>query len=153
MRHKGNISYVNEQRNKIIPELFRQAVVLAPVPSSPIMICEKAVELPTKEFYVSFDAALCYIRKRYYHNKHHTFSSRYKQKLYEALYEKFVELKQLHEEMLLTDVVSLALGCTAPCLGLSPSQFYTILLKYQKKMKNSPTRFLPRHHSTFHNHP
>lgn len=137
MRHKGSISHVNQERDKIIPLLYRRAINLVQWPADTMTICEKAASLPVDEFYISNDAAVDYVRHRYYRGEQKKFRSTYKQKLYDALYDKFMEAASRPENInkSLPEVVTNILSTAAPCSGLTPLQFYYSYLKFKKKRK------------------
>ena len=106
-------------------------------PADTMDICRKAASLPVSKFYISQDAAVSYIRHRYYHDDCKKFCSRYKQQLYDALYEKFLELtmRPEYENRVLPEVVAIALDHPAPCSGLAPAQFYRIMRRHRKEQK------------------
>jgi hypothetical protein len=106
-------------------------------PADTMTICEKAVTLPVDEFYISSDAAIDYVRHRYYRGECKQFRSVYKQQLYDALYERFEEVIARPENInkSLPDLVIGVLATPAPCSGLTPWQFYYSLLRYKKENK------------------
>ena len=137
MRHKGSISHTCQERDRIVPLLFRKATDLVQWPASVMDICKKAANLPVKEFYISSDAAIEYVRHRYYWNERKKFRSSYKQMLYDELYERFEKRVNLPENAnkSLPDIVITILATSAPCCGLTPLQLYTIMLQHRKKLQ------------------
>lgn len=135
MRHKGSISHTNLERDEIVPLLYRKATELVEWPADTMKICEKAATLPVKKFYISHDAAVEYVRHRYYHGVRKEFRSPYKQQLYDSLYDVFIRLvnNPVYSNRILPDLVSIAIHSPAPCSGLAPFQFYCIMLRYKKK--------------------
>ena len=137
MRHKGSVSQINLDREKIIPALYRKAKAVASWPTNVMKLCEIAAGLPVTKFYISFDSALYYVRSRFYYKKNKKFTDPFRQKLYDAFYDRFLELKEspAHKEKKIPDVVLLALLSPAPTCGLSPLRIYYILLKNKKIKK------------------
>lgn len=135
MRHKGSISHTCQERDKIVPLLFRKAKSLVQWPAEIMDICRMAASLPVREFYISSDAAIKYVRSRYYWKEKKKFRSKYKQKLYDELYDRFEEMAKQPENInkSLPDIVITVLASPAPCCGLSPEQLYFTMLKYKKK--------------------
>lgn len=135
MRHKGSKSHVNLERDKVVPALYHKAKELVEWPASEMAVCRMAASLPVKEFYVGFDSAVEYVRNRYYHQKRKEFQSPYKQQLYDALYEQFLNIVDLPENRntFITELVLRVLSKPAPCVGLSPLQLYYIMLRHKKK--------------------
>lgn len=135
MRHKGSISHINLERDKIVPQLYRQAIKLVQWPADTMTVCTKAASLPVNEFYISNDAAVEYVRNRFYRNKLKQFRSTYKQKLYDALYEKFIQVVNLPENSNkpIPEIVTIVLASKAPCSGLTPLQLYYTMLKHKKR--------------------
>ena len=135
MRHKGSISQINIERNKVVLELFQRAKNLVKWPSNITTICETAAKLPVDKFYISTDAAVVYVRQRYYNNKIKIFNSPYKQQLYEVMYKNFLKVVESPENKnrSLPELVIKVLAMPAPCLGLAPFQFYMAVLRQQKK--------------------
>ena len=77
------------------------------------------------------------MRRRYYNDKTKIFRSPYKQRLYDALYEKFIEIVSRPENngRSLPELVLKVLQQPAPCLGLAPFQLYMAVLRQKKKLK------------------
>ena len=137
MRHKGSVSQVNIERNRIIPYLYRKAKTLASWPTDTKSLCRIAASLPVPQFYISDEAAVYYIRNRLYHGKEKKFSNIYKQKLYRALYDKFLELMESehYSNLSISELARKALTYPAPCSGLTPTTLYTVILDYMKRRK------------------
>ena len=126
MRHKGSISQVNIERKKILLQLYRNAIKIAPYPFDHIKICEIMAEMKVPEHFISMDAATLYVRTRFYSGKRILFSSKYKQKLYDSLYEEVMKLREYtcHAGKSIPEIVILALSKPAPCIGMKPSTIY-----------------------------
>lgn len=139
MKHKGSISQVNIARNLMAERLFREAKRVASWPTNTMRLCEIAANLPVREFYIAEEAALAYIRKRINTGVSPSFVTPYKQRLYDALYERVRELQQQerYADVPLTVVVGAALASSAPCLGVTPRSLYLLIThkKYKKKGK------------------
>lgn len=137
MRHKGSISHINLERDKVVPILYRKAKTMVEWPADTMKICKKAATLPVSEFYISLDAAVEYVRKRYYYSRKKRFRSEYKQQLYEALYDRFLEIVEKDENInrSLPELVSMAISSPAPCSGLTPYKLYCTMLRLRKKGK------------------
>lgn len=141
MRHKGSVSQVNIERDRLVPALFRKAKGLVQWPTRMMAICEYVALMPAPEFFISSDTAVVYIRRRYCQNIQKPFQSRYKQMLYDALYERFVELMETPGMKLsIPAAVLRALESPAPCCGLSPWQIYSIMLRHNKQSGKSGRR-------------
>lgn len=121
MKHKNSVTqtYIKRDRD-VLPMLFRQAVAAATFPTTMRKLCTIAATLPTPFFCISDDAALDYTRKRYLNGIEKKFKSPYKQRLYNAFWEKFCEIKNECPQMSLQSAVFRALSCPAPCVGLTP---------------------------------
>jgi len=134
MRHKGSISQVNIQRDKEILSIFRQAKRQASWPTNIWRLCEIAADLPATEYYISDEMAIRYASNRLKKGRKCKFSNKYKQRLYESLYDKILELRQLdkYKKKSLTAVVNAALSMKAPCIGLTPRKIYLLLLRHKK---------------------
>ncbi len=89
-------------------------------------LCEIAAGLPVEEFYISDEYAVRYTRNRFCYDKTTSFANKYKQQLYEALYEQFLELRQQerYAGRPLAEVVQAALCTPAPCIGMTPRAIY-----------------------------
>lgn len=137
-RHKGSISHTNLQRDKVVLDLFRKAKSRVSWPADTMTICEAAASLPVDRFYISQDAAVCYVRRRYYHDKVTVYRSHYRQQLYEALYDAFTIAVGRPENRYrpLPDIVINILQSPAPCLGLAPFQIYLAVLRLKKKKQD-----------------
>lgn len=130
-RHKGSISQINVERDRMAAVLYREAKRIASWPTSTMRLCEIAANMPTKEFYISEEFAVRYVRKRIYAGVAQSFTNKFKQKLYEALFDRVVELRkrEKYREASLPAVVQAAIMTPAPCLGLTPRNIYMILPK------------------------
>jgi len=138
VRHKGCISQVNIKRDKAILSLYRQAMNIVEWPTDCMKICEIAANLPAPEFFISEETALVYIRDRYINNKNHRFNSPYRQRLYDALYQRFVSLREVPSNSN-KDILSLvleALQSQAPCIGITPQWIYYVITR-QRKQRHS----------------
>jgi hypothetical protein len=137
MKHQKSVTqtYIERDR-KVLPELIRRAKHQASYPTSANKLYHIAAELPTDKFYIGDDAACEYIRKRFLHQVHPKFISPYKQRLFDALYDEVVKMKESekYRSMGLKDVTLLALGHQAPCVGLTP---YIIGLKIFRQRKHA----------------
>lgn len=131
MKHKGSISQTYLKRDEVIlPMLLRKARNLASWPTTMQQLCCIAASLPTPFFCISDDAALDYIRKRHLHGIVKSFSTEYRQRLYEAFWDEFVAVYEKSPELGLQNCVLRALSRQAPCVGLSP---HVIQLKIAHK--------------------
>ena len=127
MKHRGSISQTYLRRdNKAVPDLYRRAKALAEYPTTTMNIFEIAASLPVDTFYIADDAALSYVRSRIYTNVKRTFRNRYKQKLFDALYDEVMKMleESRYQEMGLAATVIIALSRPAPCVGLTPGALY-----------------------------
>lgn len=127
MKHRGSISQTYLRRdNKAVPDLYKRARSMAEYPTTTISIFEIAATLPVDAFYIADDAALSYIRCRVYNNEKRTFRNRYKQQLFDALYEQVEAMmrQSRYQEMGLAATVIVALSKPAPCIGLTPMALY-----------------------------
>ena len=139
MRHKGSISQVNIERDRMVPVLFRKAKSLVAWPTKMSVICELVANMPVTEFFISSDTAIVYVRNRYGGKEVRPFQSQYKQLLYDTLYDRFLELMEKNRKRKsIPYVVQLALASSAPCLGISPYQVYQIMLRHKKLLKQRP---------------
>ena len=132
MKHKRSVSQAYIERDRrVLPELIRQAKHQATYPTTMNVLYKIAAELPTDKFYISDDAALAYIRKRYFHKVVPRFISPFKQRLFEALYDEVTAMMacKKYREMGWKNATILALQRPAPCVGLTP---YIIGLRYRK---------------------
>ncbi|MBR0166144.1 MAG: hypothetical protein IJQ13_04620 [Prevotella sp.] len=127
MKHKGSISHTYKRRDAVvIPFLFRKAKMVAEYPTNTHKLFKIAADLPVDRFYISDDAALRYIRKRYYKGKHDKFRSKYKERLFEALYDLVCDMMNddRYKSKGLATTTMLALLRPAPCVGLTPNEIY-----------------------------
>ena len=121
MKHKNSVTQTYIKRDcDILPTLFKQARTMAVFPTTMRKICTIAAGLPTPFFCISDDAALDYARKRYLNGLEKHFKSPYKQRLFNAFWDKFLEIKTRCPQMSLQSAVFSALACPAPCVGLTP---------------------------------
>lgn len=132
MKHKGSISHTYKRRDAVaIPLLFRKAKTVAEYPISIPKLLKIAADLPVDRFYITDDAALRYVRKRFYGRKRLTYRSKYKERLFDALYEQVCLMMgedKYRKEGLATTTI-LALSRPAPCVGLTPNEIYLRYLK------------------------
>ncbi len=137
MRHKGSVSQVNKKRNETLLSLFSKAKNKVSWPADMKKICRVMADMPVGEFYISDEAATVYAWQRFYHGQRKRFKSRRRQRLYDAFYQKVLELKRKPEykESPISTIATIALLQPAPCIGLEPSFIYTILLKERGKLK------------------
>lgn len=136
MKHKGSISQTYIRRdNEVIPSLYSRAADVAEYPINVEGLFEIAANLPVRQFYISDDAAIAYIRGRVLNNRDIRFKSPYKQKVFEALYDIVIELmnSEKHHGKDIPTVTLLALTRPAPCIGLSPQVIKQKYLVYKKK--------------------
>lgn len=127
MKHKGSISQAFLRRDTVvIPEIYRRAKQLAEYPTTTENLFRIAAELPVDKYYISDDAALRYIRHRLYKGKKKKFLSRYKEMVFEALYEKVTDMmkEERYKKQGLATTVICAMETPAPCIGLSPFELY-----------------------------
>jgi len=138
MRHKGSISQVNIERDKLVPVLFRKAKGMVQWPTCMTAICQLVASMPVPEFFISSDTAIVYVRRRYYNNVCQQYRNKYKQLLFDALYDRFLELMNSSrmKKKSIPGIVLTALSSPAPCCGLSPLQVYSIMLRYNKQVKS-----------------
>lgn len=136
MKHKGSITQTYLDRDRMAEVLFRQAKHLAEWPTNTMRLCEIAASLPVDEFYLSEENAVAYIRRRINHGIRKTFTNKYKQQLYEAFYERVMELRDLEKfrDASIPVLVSAALATPAPCIGLRPINLYVIINR-RKRIK------------------
>lgn len=139
MKHKGSVSQVNIARDRMVAVLFREAKRLATWPTNTMRLCEIVAELPVREFFLPEENALTYIRQRHYYGIITPFTNKYRQRLYDALYDRVMELwaTDRYRGASIPVVVAAALQTEAPCLGLSPRCIYLLIphRKYPKKKK------------------
>ena len=134
MKHKGSISQAYRLRNStVIPRLFSKAKKLAEYPTTTQKLFEIAANLPVDRFYISDDAALEYVRNRYYRGVIKKFRNPYKAKLFEAFYDTFRKMMEeeryRHENI--STVAILALTRPAPCIGMAPRKMHQRYLDYK----------------------
>lgn len=136
-RHKGAVSQINLERDKMVHALFKKAKNMVQWPTRIATICELVAMMPVPKFFISFETAVVYIRRRYYYNTQITFEAQHKQLLYDALYARFIELRdnQSYKNVSLPGLVLKALESQAPCVGISPCVIYEIVLNYRKQAK------------------
>ena len=115
----------------MIPVLFRKAKRIAEWPTKKMRLCEMVADMPVPQFYISEEAAASVVGKRFYQGVYTTFQNPYRQRLYDALYEKVVQLKDTDRfrNASLLSIVSHALQQPAPCIGLTPISIYFLLPK------------------------
>ena len=137
MRHRGSVSQINKDRNKTIIYLYRKALDMLPWPTTQQEICEKIAILPTPQFYISFDTALYYVRCRYYQKQEKQFLNEYKQRLFDAFFNRFLELVEnpSYRNYKMKTLINMALDSPAPCLGMSPWMIYDFLRKHRRERK------------------
>lgn len=127
MKHKGSISQAFLRRDTIIiPDIYRRAKSLATYPTTTENLFKIAADLSVDKYYISDDAALRYVRRRYYKGERKKFLSPFKEKLFNALYEKVLRMmeEEKYREQGLATTIILALNTPAPCIGLSPLELY-----------------------------
>lgn len=135
MKHKGSISHAYKRRDTVvIPFLFRKAKQIAEYPTNIHKLFKIAADLPVDRFYISDDAAVRYVYKRYNKKKHKIHRSEYKERLFEALYNLVCSMmaEDKYRKLGLTTTTILALSRPAPCVGLSPHEIYL----RQKNLRN-----------------
>ncbi len=123
MKHKGAVSQTYIERDyHVLPELIRRAKHIATYPITSRGLFKLAANLPTEKFYITDDAALLYINKRCIHGIIPHFTSPYKRKLFNALYEEVMKMKksEKYKDMGLRHITILALNHPAPCVGMRP---------------------------------
>lgn len=137
MKHKGSISQINVARNRMAERLFHKAKRIASWPTNTMRLCEMAALMPVEEFYLPEENALTYVRRRVLRGDTMKFTNKYKQQLYDALFERVKELwkREKYSNASIPVVVAAALSTPAPCLGLSPRNIYMLIphRKYPKK--------------------
>ena len=134
MKHKNSITQAYRSRNSnIIPRLFSKAKKLAEYPTTTKRLFEIAADLPVDRFYISDDAALEYMRNRYYRGIAKKFKNPYKSKLFEAFYETFCEMmkEERYSGEKISTVAILALSRPAPCIGMAPRKMHQRYLDYK----------------------
>lgn len=139
MKHKNNITQTYIRRDReVLPKLFSQALKAATYPTTMRQVSNIAATLPTPFFCIADDAALDYARKRFLNGTVKHFRSPYKQRLYDAFWEKFVAIKKECPALSLQSAVLRALSCPAPCVGLTPwiIQFKVSRILNKKKSNN-----------------
>lgn len=122
----------------IIPHLFRRAKTLAEYPTTSKKLFKIAAELPVDRYYISDDAALRYVRGRYYKGHKKKFSSIYKKRLFESLYDQVCEMmkeKKYRDQGLATTTI-LALLRPAPCIGVTPYYMYMAYKGHKGQKQN-----------------
>lgn len=136
MKRKGHISqtYIKRDRD-VLPMLYRRAKQQADYPTSVDKIFNIMSELPTDRFYIADDAALFYVRKRYFHNEEVCFRTPQKQKLFNALYDEVLLMMQeeKYKALGLQATTICALMRPAPCVGLSPVGISKIFRRRKKE--------------------
>lgn len=127
MKHKGSVSHTYRRRDAVvIPFLFRKAKAIADYPTNTHKLFKIASELPVDRYYISDDAALRYIRNRYYKGKQAKFRSRYKEQIFESLYDLVSDMmkEEKYKTAGLATTTIMALSRPAPCVGLTPNEIY-----------------------------
>ena len=123
MKHQRSITDIYIKRDReILPLLFHKAKTIAKYPTSMKALCQIVAQLETPFYCISDDAALDYVRKRKLHGIRKTYATKYKQQLFDSLYE---EVKRMscygkYAGKSLQDITLAALGKSAPCIGLTP---------------------------------
>lgn len=138
MKHKNSISQAFVKRNNdVIPRLLRRAKEVAEYPTTTKRLFEIVAELPTEQYFITDDAAISYIRKRFLHGVHTKYMNPYKQRLFDALYSEVERMMkdEKYKAMGLKNTVICALTHKAPCLGLTPFAAFRLYLRHQKKQK------------------
>ena len=145
-RYKGAVSQINQERDKMVHTLYKKAKGMVQWPTRIATICELVAMLPTPKFFISFDTAVVYIRRRYYYGTHISFLSKHKQLLYDALYARFKELRDniSYKNKSLPGLVLMALESQAPCIGISPYLIYEIILNHKKNAREQLKSHLKR---------
>lgn len=139
MKHKGAVSQTYIERDyHVLPDLLRRAKHIATYPTTSKELLKIAADLPTEKFYITDDAAFIYIYKRHLHGIHPHFSSPYKKKLFDALYEEVLKMmkSEKYSNMTLKHITLLALSHPAPCVGLRPRAIEQIVSEIRCKKKN-----------------
>lgn len=135
MKHNGSVSQIYVERDrKILPDLIRRAKHLATYPVNMNTLYRIAADLPTDKFYISDDAAYSYMRKRIFRGIEPKFTSPYKQKLFESLYEEVMKMldTEKYRQLGWKTTTMLALAHPAPCVGLTPYMIGETILRRQR---------------------
>jgi hypothetical protein len=138
MKHKCSVTEVYIRRDRVIlPKLYSEAKKVATYPTTMKKLCQIVSRLETPYYCISDDAALDYVRKRKLHGIKKTYATKYKQKLFEALYDEFEMLasQDSYKDKGLQTIVIAALERKAPCIGLTPWIIQYKLSKIQKERK------------------
>ncbi len=121
----------------MVERLFVKAKRIAEWPTDTKKLCKIVANFEVNEFFVSEEIAARYIRSRIYLNRKIHFKNPYKQKLYEALYERVMDLWTLekNKDKLIPEMVALAQNTKAPCIGITPRNIYMILITRKRLRK------------------
>nr|WP_297658394.1 hypothetical protein [uncultured Prevotella sp.] len=142
MKHVNSISQIKIDRDLEIIRFYQQAKRMVEWPTTTAKICEYVSRMPTECYYISFDAAYSYVRKRLkgiipsfgiYHQQ--------KKVLFEAFFQEYQDLAAHYREQgkkqCVYNIVELALERPAPNLGLSAKYIQGIISAHFKNLKSS----------------
>ena len=138
-RHKASVSQIYIERDrKVLPNLIRRAKHHATYPTTMNALYKIAAELPTERFYIGDDAAIWYMRRRLFYDETPKFINPYKQRLFEALYDKVTQMmkSEKYREIGWRNTTLLALLYPAPCVGLTPYVIGTIYREPKRQKRN-----------------
>lgn len=141
MKHVNSISQINIDRDREIIRFYQQAKRMVEWPTTTAKICDYISRMPTDCYYLSFDAAYSYVRKRLNGviPKFGTCFQRRKA-LFEAFFLEYQEMagyyRQIGEKRSVYNIVEMALERPAPNLGLSSNRIQRIISDHLRKSKS-----------------
>ena len=115
-----------KSRDDEIRYLFRQALDIASFPTTYNKLYEIVASLPATRYHIDqYRALRCY--RKYLSGHPYHFRSPYKARLFDALYAKVDELRPLHKDKSLSNIIMIALYTPAPCVGVHPASIRHLL--------------------------
>ncbi len=142
MKHVNSISQIKIDRDREIIRLYQEAKRVVQWPTTMAKICDYVSQMPTPCYYISFDAAYSYVRKRlkgiipkyskYRHQKKTLLESFYNDFLLTAEHER----SQGNQKSVYL-LVEITLQRPAPCLGLKANYIQKIISTHVRTL-NSP---------------
>lgn len=126
MKHKGSISEVLTDRNRVIKDMYRELKRTCDF-SSIYSICEAISVMPAERHYISEAmAAIIWSKWKKTHSLPEN-TSVYKKKVYMSLIEQCEIMRKEKPDASNKNIICESLELPAPCLGISPHQVFIII--------------------------
>lgn len=141
MKHVNSISQIKIDRDREIIKFYQQAKRMVEWPTTTAKICDFVSRMPTDCYYLSFDAAYNYVRKRL-KGIIPKFGIHQQQKkaLFEAFYLEYQGLAEYYtmigEKQSIYNIVGIALERPAPNLGITSRYIQEIISAHLRKSKS-----------------